>query len=114
MFWHSAKDGLSILIHWETYVAGLEYFAISYLPLIVFGVLIERRSTKVRMAAGFGSMFAMPVFQTAATAIFVLTLSPIILNISDDAAWGFPWRLVVFAPDAFMRLVLILPLCQNA
>ena len=108
MFWHAVKDGLGVLIYWETYLAGLEYFAISYVPLIVFGILMERESTKAAMAACFGSMFVMPVFQIAATAIFVLTLSPIILNISDDAAWSFPWRLVIIAPGTFIRLVLIL------
>ncbi|MFC1793450.1 hypothetical protein ACFL3Q_07675 [Planctomycetota bacterium] len=108
MFWHAVKDGLSVLLYWETYLAGLEYFAIAYVPLIVFGILMERESTKAAMAVGFGGMFAMPVFQIAATAIFVLTLSPIILNISDDAAWSFPWRLVISAPGTFIRLVLIL------
>ena len=108
MFWHAVKDGLSVLLYWETYLAGLEYCAIAYVPLIVFGILMDREDSTAAMAAGFGSMFAMPVFQVIATAVFILTLSPIILNISDDAAWSFPWRLVIIAPGAFIRLILVL------
>ena len=108
MFWHAVKEGLGVLIYWETYLAGLEYLVISYIPLILFGILMERENTKASMVAVFGGMFAMPIFQIAATAIFVLTLSPILLNISDDAAWSFPWRLAIIAPGTFIRLVLIL------
>lgn len=108
MFWHAVKGGLGILLYWETYLVGLEYLLICYLPMILFGVLIERENTKATTVAVFGSIFIMPVFQIVATTIFVLTFSPIILNISDDAAWSFPWRLVIIAPGTFIRLVLVL------
>ena len=30
MFWDSVIAGLKVLTYWETYVAGLEYLAISF------------------------------------------------------------------------------------
>jgi hypothetical protein len=108
MFWDSVKGSLSVFMHWETYLAGLEYLAISFIPMVLLGLLMARRNGKAEMAAGLASMFVMPVFQVAATVVFVLTLAPIILGLSDDAAWSLPWRLIVFAPGAFTRLLLVL------
>jgi len=108
MFWDSVKGSLSVLMYWETYLAGLEYLAISLVPMVLLGLLMKRRNGKAEMAVGLASMFVMPVFQVAATVIFILTLAPIILGLFDDAAWSFPWRIIVVAPGAFIRLVLVL------
>ena len=96
MFWHCVRDGLRVLLHWETYVAGLEYFAIVFVSLIALVLLwakIEDRTMITKIVVGSSGIFVMSVARTIAAAIFVLTLSPIILGVSDDAAWSFPWRL---------------------
>jgi len=108
MFWDSVKGSLNVLIHWETYLAALEYLAISFGPMILLGFLMEKRNGKMQIATSLAGMFMMPLFKVAATVLFVLTLAPIILGLSDDAAWSFPWRLMLVDPGAFIWLVMVL------
>ena len=108
MFWNSVKESLDMFLYWETYLAGLEYFAIYFIPLILLGQLMERKNARFDMAVGFSYMFVMPFIQIAATVIFILTLSPIILGLSDDAAWSYPWKLVIVDPLAFIILILLI------
>jgi hypothetical protein len=39
------------------------------------------------------SMLFLPLLQTFAVAVFVMTLSPIILGVSQEASWQLPWVL---------------------
>jgi hypothetical protein len=43
-------------------------------------------------------MLTLPFFQVFALVMFVFTMSPIILGLSHDAAWSFPWSLAIGAP----------------
>ncbi|MCF6319687.1 MAG: hypothetical protein L3J83_10500 [Proteobacteria bacterium] len=43
-----------------------------------------------------------------AMAVVILTLSPIIFGFSEDAAWGFPWKLLTTEPSAFFKLTGVL------
>lgn len=49
-----------------------------------------------------------PVLQAAATIIYVLTLAPIMLGFSDEAAWRLPWAIAAAAPGSFLALVGVL------
>ena len=42
----------------------------------------------------------------------ILTISPIIFGLSDDAAWSLPWLLVTIAPGLFFKLVVSLILAS--
>lgn len=107
MFWDSAISGLKVLTYWETYVAGLEYLAIFFVPMIIVGLIMEKNEG-VGAMVGCLSMLLMPVIQVAAMAVMILTLAPIIFGFGEDAAWSFPWQLIAIAPAAFFRLIGVL------
>jgi hypothetical protein len=107
MFWDSVIAGLKVLTYWETYVAGLEYLAIFFVPMIVMGMVMQKNESAGALA-GCLSMLLMPVVQVAAMAVMVLTLAPIIFGFAEDAAWSFPWQLIAMAPGAFFKLVGVL------
>lgn len=104
MFWESVGNGLGVLTYWETYVAALEYLVILLLPMVVFGMVMERGGGSV----GCVSMLLLPVLQVSAIAVFVLTLSPIIFGLGEDAAWSLPWQLIMKAPGLFLKLAGVL------
>lgn len=100
MFWSSIVSGLKIFTHWETYAAGL-IFLISFLvPIAVIGF-----SSRNRKCKGFGfkwlSILIFPALQVIGVTVFVLTLAPIILGLSESVSWGFPWRMIILAPKEF-------------
>jgi hypothetical protein len=108
VFWESVVDSLRVFLHWETYVGGVEYFVISFVPLIIIGGLIQGRSDRRQIGdrIPLRSLIVLPtLLKIIASAVFVLTLSPIILGLSDDAAWSLPWRIVVLAPGSFAKLI---------
>ena len=101
MFCDSVIAGLKLLTYWETYIAGLEYLAIFFIPMIIVGMVMERNESAA-VAAGCLSMLLMPVLQVAALAVMILTIAPIIFGFAEDAAWSFPWQLITMAPGAFL------------
>jgi hypothetical protein len=107
VFWDSALAGLKVLTYWETYVAGLEYLAIFFIPVAIVGMIMEK-SEGGGAAVGCLSMLLLPVIQVAAMAVFVMTLAPIIFGFTEDAAWSFPWKILAIAPGAFFKLVGVL------
>jgi hypothetical protein len=104
MFWDAVTGGLGVLTYWETYVAGLVYLAVYMVPMGVVGFL-AMRSEKAAGAIGCLSMLVLPALQVFAIFVFVLTLSPIILGFSQDAAWAFPWVLAFEAPGSVAKFV---------
>ena len=113
MFWDSVLAGLKVLTYWETYVVGLEYLAIFFIPIAIVGIVMEK-SEGASAAAGCLSMFLLPVLQVAAMAVLVLTLAPIIFGFAEDAAWSFPWKIITMAPGAFFKLVGVLVVASIA
>jgi hypothetical protein len=101
MFWESVGHGLGVLTYWQTYVAGLEYLLIFLAPMMVFGIAMQKGGG----SAGCLGMLLMPLVQVAAMAIFVITLSPIILGAGEDAAWSLPWMVIGQAPGLFLKLI---------
>jgi len=112
MFWYSVVAGLKVLTYWQTYVAGLEYLAIFFIPIAFAGMLMQRGESASGVAGrvagcsvGCFSMLLMPILQIAAMVIFTLTLSPIIFGFAEDADWTFPWKVITLAPLTFLKLV---------
>jgi hypothetical protein len=107
MFLTSIVSGLKIFTYWETYAAGL-LFLISFLvPIGIIGI-----SNRNKKCEGFGykcmSILIFPALQVIGVIIFVLTLAPIILGLSESASWGFPWRMISLAPKEFSIFVAVL------
>lgn len=107
MFWGALASAFKILTYWETYVAGIEYLLVSLIPLYGFGLFVKRNK-QFAVPAGCLSMFGAPILQVVAVLVLVLTLSPIILGISNNAAWSFPFVWMISAPVGFFFLALSL------
>lgn len=105
LFWDSVVAGLKVLTYWQTYVAGLEYLAIFFIPMAFAGMIMERSRSVAGGAVGCFTMLLMPILQIAAMAVFTLTLSPIIFGFAEDANWSFPWKVITLAPGAFLKLL---------
>lgn len=92
MFWESVMGGLGMLTHWETYVAVAEALLITWSgPMVIMGI-----SAFAGRAAGLMGCFTMiliPLLQTFGVMVLVVTLSPLILQFNDHAAWAMPWQL---------------------
>lgn len=109
MFWDSIFAGLKVLVYWETYVAGLAYLAIYTIPIMAATAAADRKMyTTGRVTNGCFVVVLTPLLQMTATLVFVLILTPIILGLSEDAAWDFPWVLLIVDPGTFFKLVGIL------
>ena len=54
------------------------------------------------------SILILPFFQAFALVVFVLTMSPIILGLSHEAAWAFPWALTAEAPWVVVKFLGVL------
>lgn len=107
MFWDALIGGLAVLTYWETYAAALLYLAIFMGPLMLVGLTLQKAEGAAG-TLGCLTMIVMPVLQTFALLVFVLTLSPILLGLQPDAAWSFPWTLTAQAPWGMAKMVGIL------
>jgi hypothetical protein len=107
MFWNYVLGGLRVLTFWQTYVAAVEYLAIFMVPMGLVGLRMAGSESRAR-ATGCLGMLLLPALQVAAVAVFILTLAPIILGLSDSAAWSFPWTVILFAPVVFLKLLGVL------
>jgi hypothetical protein len=104
MFWTSIIGGLKILTFWEVYVAALIFTIISLSPMMIFGLI----GAKNEAVGCLGGMLIAPIFQAFATLIFVFTLFPILLGFAKDAAWAFPWKLLLSSPWPMIKAALII------
>lgn len=106
MFWDSVANGMKAFTYWQTYVATLEYLLLFMVPMGIISFVIQRQNP----ASGIGclSVVLMPLLQLAALVVLILTLWPIILGLGDRAAWGFPFRLMIQAPEMYFKLIGIL------
>lgn len=104
MFLDSVSASLNVLAHWQTYVAALEYVAICMAPFAIIALLMQTES-KVAASVGCLSMLLMPVVQVIAVSVFVLTMWPILLGLSDDASWMLPFQLLTQYPTGYVKLV---------
>ena len=106
MFLTSIVSGLKIFTYWETYAAGLVFLISFLVPISIIGI-----SNRDKKCEGFGykcmSILIFPALQVVGVTIFVLTLAPIILGLSENASWGFPWRMISLAPKEFLIFVAV-------
>lgn len=105
MFWESVQHGLGVLLHWQVYIAILEFLTIMLLPRILVGALMVRQPG----AAVLGCLLplVMVFVQIIAVIVFVLTVAPLVFGRTDGAAWAFPWTFMTSSTWLFVKLVLI-------
>lgn len=91
-------QGLKVFTYWETYVAALLYVAILAAVIVPTIVIPTYRNDEISGPVGCLAMVLLPAANVLGIAVFVLTMSPILLQLSSDAAWSYPWDLVEAAP----------------
>lgn len=104
MFLESVAAGLGMFTHWQTYAAGLIFSLLTFGPILLFGI-VGIHSGKAAGAVGCLSMLFLPFLQAFASVVFILTMSPILLGLSQDAAWSFPWVLTIGDPWWMVKFV---------
>ena len=104
MFWESVLDGLRVLLHWETYVLGLIYIFIMYIPF--YPLLFGKGDAAEK--GGCLAMILQPFFVALGSIVFVLTLFPIILGLGEEAVWSAPWLLIVDAPVFVLIMMVVM------
>lgn len=104
MFWNSVLAGLTVLTYWETYVAWFIYFVAIPIPVASAFFILEKNKGEVPKLL----IDWLPVLYTVGVIAIMLILSPIIFGFSEDAAWAFPWKLILLMPWELIELVAIL------
>lgn len=105
MFWTSVGDGLKVLLHWETYVLGLVYLIIAFIP---FYPLMFGKEDSAISRRGCIAMLLQPFFMSLGAAIYVMSLFPIIIGIGSDAAWSLPWLTMIHSPLFVVLMVVVM------
>ena len=106
MFWDSVWAGLGVLTYWETYAAALVYcVAIPFSLAMMMGAATTLNN---KATGGLIACLGMIMLLAVAIPVFLLTLSPIIFGIGEDAAWAYPWAVIFEAPSVFFKLVGVL------
>lgn len=103
MFLESVLNGLSVLTYWQVYLAGLIYSVVIILPLFLIGFGMSKFK-----ALGCLTILIGPFCIALATLIFIFTLFPIILGLTDKAAWSFPLIILINDPWYIIKSAFIL------
>jgi hypothetical protein len=105
MFWDSLNSAVDVMTHWETYLVMSVYlFSLLTPTIVIFLILKKKHALQVQY---FRRLF-LPILESIAIAVAVLTLFPIIFGMGDDAQWNFPIRAMILSPGGFLGLIGIL------
>ena len=99
MLWDSIKLGLEGLTVFDFYIATIIYCVMVWVPVAIFSSIIE----KIPGLGGALLIILQPLLVSVATLVFVLSTLGILLGMTDDAMWGFPWTLLAAEPWFFIK-----------
>ena len=104
MLWEHLVTALGFFTFWQTYAASLPL-------MIVSKPEVQLRILHIALRAGgkfnpFVMRLIPSVLYTTSLFYFVLTLSPVLLGLSDDAGWTFPFVLAINTPSIVIILFL--------
>ena len=105
MFWASVRDGLAVLLHWETYVLGLAFLVIAFIPY--YPMMLRKKDLPFTKAGCF-AILGQPLFLSLGVAVYIMSLFPIIIGTGSDAAWSLPWRTIIHAPLYVLLMVVVM------
>jgi hypothetical protein len=96
---------MEVMTHWETYLVISVYLLSLLTPtILIFLILKKKHALHVRY---FRRLF-LPILESVAIAVAVLTLFPIIFGVGDEAQWNFPIRAMKLSPLGFLGFLGIL------
>ena len=90
-----------VFLHRGIYLAVVEYLVIYFALIFLIVFFCERASVT---AGGCFAFFLLLASQVFSLIIVVITISPIILGVSDSAAWAAPFTLIFNLPFEFLAL----------
>lgn len=96
-------SGFKPLTHADTYLAGVVYFLLVFPPSLLATRLAERHRQVVSLQ--FLRHYLPTILRAFAMAVFMLILTPLIVGLDEQAAWGFPWRILMQDPSVIARLI---------
>ena len=99
MLWDSIKLGLEGLTVFDFYIATIIYSVMVWVPVAIFSSIIGKIPGLGRVL----SFIFQPLLVSVATLVFVLSTLGILLGMTDDAMWEFPWTLLVAEPWFFIK-----------
>ena len=89
MLWKCTCHGLAILAHWQTYAAALLFLSLSMGSKYLSDAL-DLASARTDSTARFASRLLLALGQVAGIIVFVNIMCPIMLGLSQHAAWSWP------------------------
>ena len=103
MFWNAVNEGLATFTHWETWVCILVWLMVTGLPRL----LVLRAVAGPEESRHIGGIYLMltPFIQAIAMSFLILTLSPLVFGLGEQAAWRFPWSMLVDAPGPTLKMI---------
>jgi hypothetical protein len=93
MFWDYIVSAFNVLTFWQTHLVGLLYLIFLFIPWM-FVTLVMRKTRCSGTWFKCINILLLPLLQVVAVMAFTLILSPIMLDMGDDASWNLPWRMV--------------------
>jgi hypothetical protein len=113
MFWNSVLNGLSVLFHWQVWVALTLYAIAHFAWLIGVGLLMGNSYSGGRMAAGcLTNMVGGTILQAILLGLLVFFLTPIMLGGNQampvNLIGTFAWQIFV---ASFIAMVIVFILC---
>ena len=90
MLIRTLQDGLLSFSHWQIYVVMLVYILITSLPVMFAGFVAAKDKSTASMTTGCLSQLLIRAFQAGMMYFGILVIFPIVIGISDQAAWQWP------------------------
>lgn len=102
MFWEATYSAVQVMTHWEIYFAVSVYLFLMFTPITLIFLLLRKRHA---LSIKYFKMLFLPVLESIAVAVAVLTIFPIIMGLGDDASWSFPLKLIRISPGGALGLL---------
>lgn len=93
MFWDYIVSAFNVLTFWQTHLVGLLYLIFLFIPWLIVSIVMKKNKCHGTWFKCI-KILLLPVLQVVAVLSFTLILSPIMLDMGEDASWQLPWRMV--------------------
>jgi hypothetical protein len=93
MFWDYIVLAFNVLTFWQTHLVGLMYLIFLFIPWVFVSLVMKKKKCAGTWFKCI-KILLLPVLQVVAVMAFMLILSPIMLDMGEDASWQLPWRMV--------------------
>ncbi len=93
MFLDYITSAFNVLTFWQTHLVGLLYLTFLFLPGMFVSLVMKKAKCSGKWFK-LVSILLLPVLQVFAVMAFTLILSPIMLDMGDEASWNLPWKMV--------------------